>query len=249
MRSQFLLLFVTCVGCGAPPAHAPTGDQDDSDAVGRTHMEGVDLTLDLAGRWKEAPMEAGHDLRKLQKGKEEIIVVLWPRPKGLDANSSAARLADAQRSGITTLCKRGVVVSAPTPVTARPSALRFHVACDEPRMVATYIALTVETDVLSYEHYWYEVPGYSAALDHTDDEILAGVQVHSLAAACPSASVEQAISGGAVGVCLEAAVLGHAAVERCGQALASRNWTRDDMAAQAVGRQTAKTVVCFRRPR
>lgn len=69
-------------------------------------------------------------------------------------------------------------------------------------------------------HYWYDVPGYSAALDSADDAILSGLQVHPLTTACPSVVLEQTTSRG--GTCLEAAVLGQAAVDRCGQALASR---------------------------
>jgi hypothetical protein len=248
MRFLFFILFLPCIGCGEPRAQAPTRGRDlaprdaahapdDSDAVGRTHVDGADLALDLPGQWNEAPIERGHDLRK---GPQEIVVVLMPRFEGLDAGSSAARLADAQQHGVTTLCKRGAAASAPTPVTARPDARRLHVTCDEPRLVATYIALTVESDVLSYEHYWYDVPGYSAALDRADDAILASLQVR-----CPSVVLDQASNGGA---CLEAALLGQSAVERCGQALESHAWKRDDTAAELIRRQTAKTLVCYRRP-
>jgi hypothetical protein len=125
--------------------------------------------------------------------------------------------------------------------------MRLHVTCDDPRVVATYTALPVESEVLSYEHYWYDVPGYSAALDLADDAILASLQVHPLTTSCPSVVLEQTTSTG--GTCLEAAVLGQAAVERCGHALTSRGWTRDDVAAEMIGSKTAKALVCFRQPR
>jgi hypothetical protein len=198
----------------------------------------------LPGQWNETPTEGGHDLRK---GPQEIVVVLMPPAEGLDAGSSAARLADAQRHGVTALCKRGAIASVPVPVTTRPGAMRLHVTCDDPRVVATYTALPVESEVLSYEHYWYDVPGYSAALDLADDAILASLQVHPLTTSCPSVVLEQTTSTG--GTCLEAAVLGQAAVERCGLALASRGWTRDDVAAETIGSRTAKALVCFRQPR
>ncbi len=210
-------------------------------------MDGADLALDLAGRWDEAPIEAGHDLRKGLPDQQEIVVVLMSSIAGLDAGKSAVHLSDAQRRGMSTLCKRGVVASSPTPATTMPGAMRVHVTCEEPPMVVTFVARPYEGEVLSYEHYWYDVPGYSAALDSADDAILSGLQVHPLAKACPSVDVEQTTSEG--GTCLEAAVLGQAAVDRCGQALASRGWTRDDLAAEAIGRRTAKTLVCYRRSR
>jgi uncharacterized protein YcfL len=246
MRNVFFLLSLLSlplVGCGAPRAQTPTGGRD----VGGTHVDGADLALDLPGRWDEAPVEAGHDLRKGPPGQQEIVAVLMPAIEGLDAGKSAAHLSDAQRKGMSTLCKRGVVASSSTPATTIPGAMRVHVTCEEPSIVATYVARPYESEVLSYEHYWYDVPGYSAALDSADDAILSGLQVHPLTTACPSVVVEQTTSKG--GTCLEAAVLGQAAVDRCGQALASRGWMRDDVAAEAIGRQTAKTLVCYRRSR
>jgi hypothetical protein len=114
-------------------------------------------------------------------------------------------------------------------------------------LVATYMALPAESEVLSYEHYWYDVPAHSAALDLADDAIVATLRVHPLTTSCPGAVVEPTASAG--GTCLEAAVLGQPAVERCGAALASRGWTRDDVAAEAIGSQTAKALVCYRPPR
>jgi hypothetical protein len=206
-------------------------------------MDGADLALDLPGRWDESPVEMGHDFRKGPPGQQEIVVVLMSAIEGLDAGKSAAHLSDAQRKGMSTLCKRGAVASSPTSATTIPGAMRVHVTCEEPRLVATYVARPYESEVLSYEHYWYDVPGYSAALDSADDAILSRLQVHPLTTACPSVVADKG------GTCLEAAVLGQAAVDRCGQALASRGWTRDDVAAEAIGRQTAKTLVCYRRSR
>jgi hypothetical protein len=207
-------------------------------------VDGADLTLDLPGQWSEAAREGGHDLRKWP---EEVVVVLMPVAGDLDAGGSVARLADAQRAGVTALCKHGAAASVPAPVTTRPGALRLHVSCDEPRLVATYVALPAESEVLSYEHYWYDVPAYSAALDLADDAILASLRVRPFTTSCPRGVIEQAASAG--GTCLEAAVLGQPAVERCGDALASRGWTRDDVAAEAIRSQTAKALVCYRRPR
>jgi hypothetical protein len=113
-------------------------------------------------------------------------------------------------------------------------------------LVATYVALPAESEVLSYEHYWYDVPAYSAALDLADDVVLASLRVHPLTTSCPGAVVQQAASAG--GTCLEAAVLGEPAVKRCGDALVSRGWTRDDVTAEAIRSQTAKALVCYRQP-
>ncbi len=243
-----------CVGCGGPPAQAPGGARgldprdprsppDTAGPAGRTHVDGADLALDLPGHWDEGPAEGGHDLRNWP---QQIVVALMPLAEGLDATGSAARLADAQKHGLGSLCKRGATASEPVPVQARPGAMRSHVGCDEPRVVATYVALPVENEVLSYEHYWYDVPVYSAALDVADDAILASVQVHPLATSCPSGVLAQTGSTG--GACLEGAVLGPAVAERCGRALASRGWARDDAAAEAIRSPTAKTLVCYRRP-
>jgi hypothetical protein len=255
MRTLPFLVFLPFLGCGTPAAQSATVARNSAPAPGdaaratgdRTHFDGADLSVDLPGHWEEAPVEIGHDLRKGPPDPEEVVIVLMPRAPDQDEESSTSRLANAQRHGMSTLCKRGAVASSPTRSATMSGALHVHVICDEPRVLATYTALTVEGEVLSFEHYWYAVPGYSEALDHADEAILASLQVHALRAACPGPVVDQITSKG--GTCLEAAVLGQAAVETCGRALASRGWTRDEAAAEAIGRQTEKVLVCYRRAR
>jgi hypothetical protein len=241
MRSLafFSLFFLACAGHGDPPAQSPT-------SVDRTHIDRADLAVDLPGRWDERPIERGHDLR--MGDRQQIIVSLLPPAEGLDIGASAARMAEAQQRGMTSLCKQGAVASTPTPVTTPPRAFRLHVECVEPHVIATFVAAPVEGNVLSYEHYWYDAQAFSPELDRADDVILATLHVRPPAATvCPPGVLEQAAANG--GACLEAAVLGRAATEECTRALEGRGWTRDDAAAELIGRQTAKKLVCYHGPR
>jgi hypothetical protein len=101
-------------------------------------------------------MQAGHDLRKIIGGQEEIVLSLHPTLEGRDTASSVAHMAEAQQRGMTSLCKRGATASMPTPATTPPGAIRLHVVCEEPRLVTTFVAFAQGGNVFSYEHLWYE---------------------------------------------------------------------------------------------
>lgn len=257
MRSAalFSLLFLACTGHGEPSAQAPTrtptaarpgGAPRDgaSDSAGNTHIDHADLTLDLPGRWEERPIDAGHDLRLGDR--EQIIISLFPPPDDLHGTSAAARLAEAQQRGVAAQCKRATGAMMPAATSTPARALRFHFVCDEPHVVATFVAAPVGGTVVSYEHYRYEVQTFSPDFDRTDDAILAALRFKPTAMACPPALFAQAAADG--GSCLEAATLGKATVEECGRALENAGWRRDDAVADAIGRRTAKKLVCYRSP-
>lgn len=237
MRSLLLVLLLPCFACR--PAGSPAGG---SDAVGTTHIDGPDLTLDLPGHWTDVTDDTGHDL---SSDRQEMFLQLFEKPDWMDPDVAATRLAVLHRRFMTRLpCRRGAVLSAPTPWAARPGGERFYFVCDDPRGVITNVALTVEPEVLWYAHVWAGERGYSPALDRADDAILESLHVRPVASVCPGATLGQLRAGG---ICLEAAVLGQAGVNLCTRALVIRGWIRDSAAAEAMASATAKSVVCYRR--
>jgi hypothetical protein len=113
-------------------------------------------------------------------------------------------------------------------------------------VVGTFVAAPLGSNVLSYEHYWYDERTFSPELDRADDTILATLHLKPAVAACPSSVIATAEAND--GTCLEAATLGKAVVEECQRLLKSRGWTSDDAIAEKIGRQTAKKLVCYRKP-
>jgi hypothetical protein len=176
--------------------------------------------------------------------REQIIVSLLPPVKSLDGLNSVERLTEAQQRGMASQCKRAAGASTPTAATTPPRAIRFHVVCEEPRVVATFAAALSGGNVLSYEHYRYNIETFSPELDRADDAILATLRLKPTA--CPPAVLSEAAANG--GTCLEAATLGEAIVKECRRALESNGWIQDDAAADAIGRQAAKKLVCYRKP-
>jgi hypothetical protein len=167
MRSLAFLSFslVACAGNRGQPAHAPD----------RTHIDRPDLVVDLAGRWDEHAIAGGHDLRMGYR--QQIVVSVLPPARGLDVVASVKHMAEAQAQGMTSRCKQGATASTPTQASTPPRALRLHVVCEEPRMVATFVAAPAEGNVLSYEHYWYDAKTFSPELDRADDAILGTLHV------------------------------------------------------------------------
>ena len=206
------------------------------------HVNRDELALDLPGKWDERRIAGGHDFRK--GNREEIIVSLHLTAEGLDVDGSTARMAQAQQAGMTSECKRVGASSAPAPVTSFAGALGSRVVCDEPAVIATFVAAPVEGRVLTYEHYRYDAKEVSPDLDRADDAILATVKVKPRAMVCPPHLFTEAVANG--GTCLEAAVLGQAVVDVCARTFESRGWTRDDGVARVIGRQTAKKLTCYR---
>jgi hypothetical protein len=217
---------------------------DVATSADQTHIDRADLALDLPGRWDEHTIENGHDLRMADR--QQIILSLLPPVQGLDVASSTTRLADAQSRSLTSQCTRGLTASAPIPAATPAGAIRLRVVCQEPRVVATFVAAGMGNQVLSYEHYWYDTQTFSPELDHADDTILATLRLKPRAV-CPPEILAQASANG--GTCLEAAVLGEAVVEDCRRTLESQAWTRDEQAADLIGHQTAKKLVCYRKAR
>jgi hypothetical protein len=192
-------------------------------------------------RLQQRPIDGGIELRS---NREQIVVSLFPPIQGLDSEHSVAHLVDAQQRGVASACAHARDAGTPTPATTPPRAMRLHVVCEQPRVVATFVAAPFGVKLLSYEHYWHEAQTFSSELDHRDDAILATLRAKAVATTCPSTVLASAIPNG--GACLEAAVLGNAVVEDCRRALESRGWTRDDATADAIGHQTGKTLVCYR---
>jgi hypothetical protein len=187
----FSLFFIACAGQSAPPrqvagspqAAPPAGEEAThvapprlivSNSGDRTHFEGGDIVLDLPGRWVEHVIERGYELRKGDR--EQIIVSRFPPVQGLDSIGSAERLADVQQRTVAEHCTRRGDASLPAPATTPPHAIRSHVTCEEPRVVATLLAAPLGTDVLSYEHYWYGTRAFSSELERADETILSTLQ-------------------------------------------------------------------------
>jgi hypothetical protein len=251
VRFAFLLFlsFAACAAQREPPPQAPapaakTARPTERAPRDRTHIDHADLAVDLPGHWEEHPIEGGYDLRKGEE--EQVILALFPPAQGSRAADSAALLAEAQQRAMLAQCKRGGVAGASAPA-GMSKAVRVHVTCEEPNVVATFIAAPQGESVLSYEHYWYTAHVYSADLDRADDAILASLHVKAEAAACPPDLLVQATSNG--GACLEAAVLGDNVVAACARAYEGRGWHRNDAVANALGQQTGKTLVCYQAPR
>jgi hypothetical protein len=64
--------------------------------------------------------------------------------------------------------------------------MRLHVVCEQPRVVATFVAAPFGGKVLSYEHYWHDAQTFSSELDRRDDAILATLRAKTVATTCPS---------------------------------------------------------------
>lgn len=114
-------------------------------------------------------------------------------------------------------------------------------------MVVAYVATAIGNKVLSYAHYWYDVPAFSPEFEHRDDTILATLRVKTVGTACPPSVLAQATGHG--GTCLQTSVLGAGVVEDCGRTLESRGWTREDVGAGSIGGGAIKDLVCYRGPR
>jgi hypothetical protein len=114
-------------------------------------------------------------------------------------------------------------------------------------MFVDYLAAAIGNKVLSYAHYWYDVPAFSPEFEHRDDTILATLRVKNVGTACPPSILAQAT--GHAGTCLQTSVLGAGVVEDCGRTLESRGWTRENAGARSTGGGESKGLVCYRAPR
>jgi hypothetical protein len=168
-------------------------------------------------------------------------------------------LSSAQQSAIRAVCKRGALVGGPERANEPLPLLRVRATCEEPQLVATFVAAASHGSVISYEHYRYDAARMTPELETADAAMFAALHIKAPSAgrpkgaaamrpsaACPDEILAQADSQ--TGMCLEAAVLGDAAAEDCGGKLRGRGWRRDDLSTSLIAKQTGKTIVCYHAP-
>jgi hypothetical protein len=245
-------LLVSLAACAhqtatAPAAPATDPGRADPQTGGITVVDDAAFFFSLPGQWEKHAVDGGYDFRR---GTEEQVIVTRLPSSSQDDATNVDTLSSAQQRAIPALCKRGALVGTPQRMPAgRKEPLLLvgvHASCEEPRVVATFVAVSSQGTVLSYEHYRYDAAKTTPDLGSVDATMFASLHIKAptpATAACPDTILAHADSQ--EGMCLEAAVLGEAVVADCGAKLRGRGWQRDDLGAKLIGQQTGKTIVCY----
>jgi hypothetical protein len=239
--ASVLALAMACPGGveAETPATPPAGAAD------RTIVDHDDVAFELPGRWEERRSAGGYELWRGDQ--EQVLVTLFPPTEGLDANASAEKLASVQRDAILGLCKHGARMGKVARASAAAlSSIQFQFECQEPRVVATFLAGTSQGKVISFEHYRYNVASLTPEILRSAKAIFDTLRIKAPTSSCPPAILSSGTAQG--GACLEAAVLGETVVTACSRELVSRHWVRDEVTADLIGKQTGKKLVCYRDP-
>jgi len=221
-----------------------------SAAAGRvgdvTRVDRPDIAFELPGAWTQQPSSEG---ARWQRGEQEqVLYTVLPQMEGLDGVSSAEKLAEVNGSVIAQSCTRGVRVG-PLARVDRPGLIsyRLTLSCEEPRFVLTLVAAAAAGRVVSFEHFHVGVSALTPEAERAATAISDSLRVKPGAGAdCPPAVLAQMDQQ--PGLCFEPTMLGDAVTTACVHEIEQRLWLRDIPTATAIGQQTKKQLVCYRRP-